>query len=545
MKTITHIVQIFLDIERPNRDIYNLDLPLDWVKNRVELFNRLTLPTLLNQTFQDFRIFLICGNKHKAYTSSLKWNKRVELCYGKGTDGTITTDPGYPEPKLKIEEFGEIDADYIAITRLDSDDLFHREAMADVRDAVNVYELMTAERECMMFRKYIVWDVVNRYIFPVHHKPSPPFYIHIFPKAIYKDYERFASQHFLSHRYAVPRNERTKELPANRICVVHHRDNISRIKKNKTLRILSKEERDKLMQKQLDYIFSKQRMCEVLRDFSVASKDIEGDAGDAKHTAMRPIGEAVDIIFLTCNQSEMSIECLDALKKNTHHPFRLIWIDNGSAVEEHQAICQRVEQFDHIAHRFGENRFYAHAINQGLAMARSRYVLTLSNDVFVTDGWLSKLMALMTKEPGIGLISPLTDNIGSEAPRASAAVKRFALPVDGKPLSHINTLAPQYGDCTEDISMFCALINIDAVNKIGLLDERFFILGNDDDYCDRIRLAGYKTGVCLNCFVYHRHEVTKNMVFRLGSPERMAIKKDHQALLREKRVLRAKAGVLE
>jgi len=538
MSTITHIVQIFLDIERPNSDVYNLDLPLDWVKKRIELFNQFTLPSLLNQTFQDFRIFLICGNKHKAYTSKLKWNKRIEVCYGKGEKGTITTDPGYPKPGLKIEEFGKIDTDYIAITRLDSDDMFHRNAMADVRDNI----IMTETRSCLMFRKYIVWDRVNQLLYPIHHKPSPPFYVHVFPKLIYKSYMEFASQHFVNHRYAVPRTSETMELPANRVCVVYHKSNISRIKKNKSLAIFTISQKDKL-RKRVDHIFAKVDMDVILKDFSVNPNIIEGESGGEK--SICHIKENVDVIFITHNQATMSLKCLNALKQNTRVPLRLIWIDNASNVEEHQVIREKVEQFEHIAHRFSENRFYARAINQGLTLARSQHIVTLSNDVFVTDGWLSKLMTIATKDQEIGLISPLTDNIGSEAPRASFAIKRFNLPVNGQPLFSINNLPLQYGDCVDDISMFCALININVVNKVGLLDERFFILGNDDDYCDRIRLAGYKTGVCLNCFVYHKHEATKNKVFRPMSPERMAIKRDHQALLREKRELRAKTGSLE
>lgn len=544
MRTITHIVQIFLDIERPNRDIYNLDLPLGWVKKRIELFNRFTLPSLLNQTFQNFRIFLICGNKHKAYTSSLKWNKRVEICYGKGQEGTIATDPGYPQPKLKIEEFGKIDTDYIAITRIDSDDLFHREAMADVRDAININSLMAAERECMSFKKYIVWDTVNRYIFPVHHKPSPPFYVHIFPRAIYKDYKKFTSQHFINHRFAVPRNERTKELPADRICVVHHKDNISRIKKNRKLEILGKQEKESMKRTQANFIFDKQRMYEILRDFSVSMKDIEGDGKLERYTAIRSFGEKVDIIFLTCNQSEMSLKCLDALKENTHHPFRLIWIDNGSETLHYERIKERVGEFENKSFRFDVNRFYAKAVNQGIILSNARYIVTLSNDVFVTDNWLSKLVSIMEKYPKVGLLSPLTDNIGSPAPNAREAIAKFKLPIDGGALDRINGLTERLGKCFTDVSMFCAMIRRDAIEKIGLLDERFFILGNDDDYCDRVRLGGYETGVCLNCFVRHKHEATKNVIFRLGSPERMAIKRDHQALLKEKRRERAMAGIL-
>lgn len=540
MNTVTHIVQIFLDIERPSRGKYNLDLTKEWVKYRIGIFNKFTLPSLLNQTFQDFRIFLICGNKHKKLTSNFNWNKRVELCYGKGRSGTITTGPGYPPSSLKVKEFLEIDTDYIAITRCDSDDMLHREAMANVRDNVNLSD----KRTCLIFRKYIVWDMVNRFVMPVHHKKSPPFITHVFPKSIYKDYDKFASQHFINHRFAGGKAKETVELPADRICVVNHEENISRVKRNRKLVLLSKEERDELKKKKMSYVYNVGSMAQILRNFSIQKDDIKGDDSTVKPIQSTWDWEKVDIIFLTYNHSDMSLKCLDALKKNTDCPFRLIWIDNGSEIAHHRKIRAKVESFNHVSYRFGVNRFYAKAVNHGIVMSNAKYIVTLSNDVFVTEGWLKKLLSIMKNEPKIGLLSPLTDKIGSPSCRADFAVQKWKLPVKGDYCTQINKLPERYSSTLGSISMFCSIIRNEAIEKIGLLDERFFILGNDDDYCDRMRLAGFQTAVCLNCFVFHRHNVTKDLIFKPGSIERMAIKRDHQALLAEKRVERAKFGRL-
>lgn len=534
MNTITHVVQIFLDIERPTRDRYNLELTLDWVKKRIEIFNKFTLPSLLNQSFQDFRIFLICGNKHKRYTSKVEWNKRVEICYGKGSEGTITTSPEHGKPSLRVEKYLEIDTDYLAITRLDSDDMFHRDAMADVRDNI----IMSDERRCLVFKKYLFWDIVNRYVKSIHHKHSPPFFTHIFPKVIYKDYDKFAAKHFISHRFAGGKLRETVELPADRVCVINHEDNISRVKKNRRLKLLNKEERDGMKINKSYYIYDAERMIPILRDFSVKKSDIQGD-GVIERTIL-PSWEKADIVFLTHNNSAMSIKCLNALKKHTRHPFRLIWIDNGSTRTHYERVREKVEEFDNIIHKFTENRFYARAVNQGIIMSNAKYIVALSNDVLVTEGWLKKLLTAMEKNPDIGLLSPLTDKIGSATCLASDAIQRWRLPVNGNYNREINKLPDRVGNTQSSISMFCAVIRSELAEKIGLLDERFFILGNDDDYCDRARLAGFKTSVCLNCFVYHEHGATKNVIFKPGSPERMAIKRDHQALLREKRSLRAK-----
>ncbi len=463
----------------------------------------------------------------------------MEVCYGKGNSGTITTGPGYPEPGLKVEEFLGIDTDYIAITRLDSDDLLHKEAMADVRDNI----ILDDRRRCLIFRKYLVWDTVNRYIMSIHHKKSPPFITHIFPKSIYKDYDEFASQHFVSHRFAGGKAQETVELPADRICVVNHEENISRIKRNRRIVLLSKEQRDELKKKKTSYVYDIGNMVRLLRGFSVDRVDIEGDDSDIKIDF--PIWEKVDIVFLTHNYSDMSLECLDALKKNTHHPFRLIWIDNGSEMAHYRKIREKVEEFNYVGHRFGVNRFYAKAVNQGIIMSNARYLVALSNDVFVTDGWLRKLLTIMETDPKIGLLSPLTDKIGSPVCKADFAVQKWKLPVNGDYCTEINMLPERYGKTSSSVSMFCSVIRREIVERIGLLDERFFILGNDDDYCDRIRLAGFKTAVCLNCFVFHKHNVTKNSIFKSGSIERMAIKRDHQALLEEKRRERQMTGRLD
>lgn len=483
MSTITHIVQISLDIEQ------------------VELFNRFTLPSLLNQTFQDFKIFLICDNKYRQIAEKKKWNKRITLCYG--TDN---------------EEFLKFDSDHVAITKLDVGDLFHQEAMSNIKDAVVRHALLFDKGECLIFHNYLCWDRVNQFIYSVCHELPSPFTTHIVPKKIYKNRKEFTKPYFVSH---------SLEAPSDIACIIKHEQDPLQVKKR---------------QKNEEDIFRKKDMEVILRNFSVRAELVEGDKGERGEFSSR---EQIDIIFITHNHSKMSRRCLENLKKHTKAPFRLIWIDNGSMGEEHRAIREKVEEFPHIYYRFDVNRFYARAINQGLIMARSRYVALLSNDVYVSSGWLTKLLTLSDRDQEIGLISPLTDNIGSDAPRANLAIERFNLPINGQSFSHINNLEARFGRVDANISMFCTVLNMEVVNKIGLLDERFFILGNDDDYCDRIRLAGFRTGVALNCFVRHEHGTTKNDVFPVNSRETLAIKRDHQALLREKRQIRKMTGRLD
>ena len=169
------------------------------------------------------------------------------------------------------------------------------------------------------------------------------------------------------------------------------------------------------------------------------------------------------------------------------------------------------------------------------------FVVTLSNDVFVTKGWLGKLIKILEERPEIGMISPLTDNIGSNSPRASLTVPALELLEQDEPYEKINDLPSGFTYSEGNISMFCAVLRRKMVDEIGLLDERFTCYGNDFDYSDRIKHAGWKTAVAPNCFVYHLHKATKAVVFS-NLEERAKIRRDHAVLLSQKREERARQG---
>jgi len=253
----------------------------------------------------------------------------------------------------------------------------------------------------------------------------------------------------------------------------------------------------------------------------------------------------VDVVLLSWNFTAMTVDCLKALKAKTlTTPYRLIWVDNGSMPENFELIKSYVETLTSgktacVAYkifRFKENQFYAKGTNKGIELSDSRYVVTLSNDVFVTKGWLRKLIVIMDGNPDIGLLSPLTDNIGSNCPRVSMAITAHKLLKPDDPYEKVNKLPSRFAYCDSNVSMFCAMLRRQMIDEIGILDERFICYGNDDDYNDRIKHAGWKSAVALNCFVYHVHKITKDQIF--SPEERNEIRQKHRALLREKRAVR-------
>lgn len=250
--------------------------------------------------------------------------------------------------------------------------------------------------------------------------------------------------------------------------------------------------------------------------------------------------DKIDIVLLTWNNSDLTLRCLTSMKEFTTQPYRIIWVDNGSERNEYAAVNNNLKElnidFESIALR--ENFLISKAWNIGLRTSKSPYVVLLNNDVTFTGRWLSKLIEILEANPDIGLISPVTDNISCPArwPRLARALK---LKVKGSPAEYFNNSPSGFLAGGFLVSFFCVVIRKTVIDKIGLICEELPVGGNDDDYCDRVREAGFKTAIAQNCFVYHVHRATiKNI------PESiMAEVRSKRGILLERRHKRAQKAI--
>lgn len=246
--SITFIVEIFFSIDRPN-----YTPPPQWIKSRFKFFEDFTLRSLLNQEFQNFRIFLHCGERHKDLTLKHSWHERVEVSYNLGK-----------------EKYNEINTDYVSITRLDSDDLFHKDAMADIKNNI----ILSEKRECLAFRTVLEWHMCSRYL-RVRYKEAGPFFTHILPKSIYKNWNLFGRQHFGQHARMGGRLPTTRELSSRKVCIVKHQQNISRVRRDREFHIMEEDERQLVASKDKTAILDRDKIIAILKDFSVEERFIK------------------------------------------------------------------------------------------------------------------------------------------------------------------------------------------------------------------------------------------------------------------------------
>jgi GT2 family glycosyltransferase len=224
------------------------------------------------------------------------------------------------------------------------------------------------------------------------------------------------------------------------------------------------------------------------------------------------LNELVNAIEGGPDAPEYTEIAIASIREHTRLPYEIIIIDNGSGPD----TVSRLEKIPGIRVIYNSvNTGFAFGCNQGLAAAHGTHVVLLNNDVVVTDGWLE---AVQQQHPTVGCSAPRTNEC--------AGVQKLDVPytsLDDMPAFAAQLAIEQQGRWLfrPRVIGFCLCLDRRVVDEIGGLDPGYGT-GNfeDDDYCMRIRAAGYEIALCEDSFIHHFGNVT----FRANNV-------DHGALL--------------
>jgi GT2 family glycosyltransferase len=208
------------------------------------------------------------------------------------------------------------------------------------------------------------------------------------------------------------------------------------------------------------------------------------------------------IIVVTLNAREDALACLASV--HAHPPARaweMVVVDNDSSDGTPEALTNRWPEVRVI--RLPENVGFAAANNRGIRAARGQLVLLLNSDTLVSAGQLEALCVALETSPDSGAVGPsLIDGDGrqelSYGPMLSPTGE-LRQKLRGRILARGTTwlgrrLAREMRTrrFVDWVSGACLLVRREAAERVGLLDERYFMYCEDVDFCAALRAAGYR-----------------------------------------------------
>ncbi|HPR57786.1 MAG TPA: glycosyltransferase [Bacteroidales bacterium] len=213
----------------------------------------------------------------------------------------------------------------------------------------------------------------------------------------------------------------------------------------------------------------------------------------------------LSVVIVNYNVKHFLEQCLHSVRKaSAGVPCEVFVVDNNSVDGSVKMVKEKFPEVKIIANQ--ENLGFSKANNQAIKLAVGEYVLLLNPDTIVEDDTFVKILDFMDSHPEAGGLGvKMVDGQGKFLPEskrglptpAVAFYKIFGLArlfpkskIFGQ--YHLSYLHPDKIHAVDVLSGAFMLIRKSVLDKIGGLDESYFMYGEDIDLSYRINLEGYK-----------------------------------------------------
>lgn len=218
----------------------------------------------------------------------------------------------------------------------------------------------------------------------------------------------------------------------------------------------------------------------------------------------------ISFIIVNWNTKELLRNCLRSIEKTVMGiVYELIVVDNASQDGSVPMLRQEFPAAHVIENQV--NRGFGAANNQALSIMKGRYALLLNTDTVLTEQAVSGLFSFMESQPDAAMAcGQLLNADGSRQNSIAAFPNLLTLMTNISLLEYLwpKRYPSKRYDFENPIEIdsgigACLIVRKQAIDEVGMLDERYFFFFEETDWACQMRKADWKIFHVPGAFIYH------------------------------------------
>lgn len=223
----------------------------------------------------------------------------------------------------------------------------------------------------------------------------------------------------------------------------------------------------------------------------------------------------LSIIIVNWKVRRLLERCLDSIIANQgNYNLEIFVVDNDSRDGSPEMIMGQYPQVKMIA--LAKNHGFAKANNLAIKQSSGDLVFLLNPDTEITEGFFDKVLEYMSKHKEVGILAPKimnTDKSLQHSIRRTpdlfsqilVLLKLTNILSDNKTLNHYLARDFDYDkeQVAEQIMGAAMIIRREVFDKIGLLDENYFVWFEEVDFCNQANKSGIVIKFLPDIYILH------------------------------------------